>query len=157
QIKLEYGTRLHRLLLVDNQAIALLAIHFITDHTVDLAGLDVGQQTPQRWSFHVSARESTVVIAVGQADPALVGLTADEGFGRLALRVQRVELLVRPFLGRLACIDGATYQRQRGCGILAGAVHAFSLLLRQSRKKRKPLQWLSVTGLCHQLAENGKW
>jgi hypothetical protein len=36
---------------------------------------------------------------------ALRGLAPDERLGRLALRVQRIELLLQTFLGRLARVD----------------------------------------------------
>jgi cytochrome c peroxidase len=44
--------------------------------------------------------------------------------------------LLQSFLGGLARVDGATHQRQRGCGFLLGVVHALSfLLMRVLRKK----------------------
>jgi len=99
------------------------------------AGVDIGEQSLQRRSFHVASREAAVVVAFGQASPALVDLAADESLGGLALGVQRVELLFQPFLGGLARVDGTADQRQRGCGFLA-VVHAVSLLwLRVFRKK----------------------
>jgi hypothetical protein len=55
--------------------------------------------------FHIAADEVAIVIAVGKVGPAFVGLAADEGFGRLALGIQGVELLLQPFLGGLACVN----------------------------------------------------
>src|SRR5438094_7667850 len=69
------------------------------NHHVDPAGLDVGKQTCQRRPVHVAAGEAAVVVTLGQADPALVRLALDVGLGRLALGVERVEVLVKPFLG----------------------------------------------------------
>jgi hypothetical protein len=55
-------------------------IDLVDDDHVHLARLDVGQQPPQRRPLHVAAGEAAVVVAVGQAAPALVLLAGDEGF-----------------------------------------------------------------------------
>jgi RNA polymerase sigma factor (sigma-70 family) len=112
------------------------AIHLVGANQVDPAGLDVGEQALEGGSFHVAAGEAAVVVAVGQARPALVGLTADEGLARFSLCVQRVELLFQSFLGGLARVDGAADHRQGGRGLLGVGAHAVSLvLLRALRKK----------------------
>src|SRR5262249_10479014 len=122
--------------------------------TVDLARFYVGQQALQRRSFHVATGEAAIVIAFGQAGPALVSLAADESFGGLALGIQRVELLLQSFLGGLSSIDGAAHQGQRRRRFLVGMSHAVSLLwLSALRKKRNPLQWLPVTALATALSE----
>jgi hypothetical protein len=41
------------------------ALDFISHDTVDLAGLDIDQQTLQRGALHVSAGEAAIVVAFG--------------------------------------------------------------------------------------------
>jgi hypothetical protein len=130
------------------------AIDFIAHNEINFAGLDVGQQALECRSIHVAAGEATIVVALGQASPAFVGLAANKGFGGLALGIQRVELLLQSFLRRLARIDGATHQRQRRGGLLAAGIHAVSfVLLRVLRKNKKPLVWLPVMALATALSE----
>jgi hypothetical protein len=88
-------------------------IHFVDRHAIDAARGDVGQQTLERRPLHVAAGEAAVVVAVGRAGPAFMGLALDEGLSRLALGVEGVELLLQALLGALARVDGAT---QRGAG-----------------------------------------
>jgi hypothetical protein len=75
------------------------AVDLVDHHGVDLAGLDVGHQPPQRRAFGVAAAVAPVVVALRQADPPLVPLGGDERLGGLALRVQGVERLVQALLG----------------------------------------------------------
>src|SRR5271170_8103904 len=49
----------------------------------------------------------SVIVGFGQC-PALVALAADEGLTGFALRGERVELLLEPFLGGFAGVDRAT-------------------------------------------------
>jgi len=51
--------------------------------------------------------EPAVVVAVREGLPALPALAQDEGLGRFALCIERVEVLVQTLLGRLAGVDGA--------------------------------------------------
>src|SRR6516225_1943564 len=53
------------------------------------------------------AGEPAVIITRAQAHPAFVPLAGDEGLAGLALRLQRIEFLVEPFLGGFAGVDGA--------------------------------------------------
>ena len=39
--------------------------------------------------------------------PAFALLTSNERFGRLALSMERIKVLLQPFFRRLACVDGA--------------------------------------------------
>src|SRR5579875_1813842 len=89
------------------------AVHLVDDHAVDLARLDVGQESLERGPLHVAAGKAAVVIAVGQARPALAGLALDERLAGLALGVERVELLLQALFGGLAGVDGAADDRQR--------------------------------------------
>ena len=63
-------------------------VHFVHNDAVELAGLDVRQQPLQRRAIYVSTGEPAVVVAIRQADPALVLLTRDVRLAGLALRVE---------------------------------------------------------------------
>ena len=56
---------------------------------------------------HVGAGETTVVVLLRQRRPAFVPLAVDEGLGRLALGIERVEGLLESLVGRLPGVDGA--------------------------------------------------
>src|SRR5262249_46943472 len=119
-------------------------VHFVDDNAVDLAGLDVDEQSPECGPVHVGAGEAAVVVVLGQADPAFVLLAGDVGGGRLVLRVQAVEILVEPFFGGLAGVDRAAHLAFETAASLGG--HACCSLA-ASPKKRKPLQCEPVTAL----------
>src|SRR5271163_3887473 len=74
---------------------------------VDPAGSDIGEQALQRRPLHIAARGPAIVIAGSDQHPALVALASDEGFAGLALRRERVEFLLKPFLGGFAGVDRA--------------------------------------------------
>src|SRR5207249_7807470 len=57
--------------------------------------------------LHVTAREPAIIVAGFGQYPALVPLAADIGLAGFALRLQRVELLLKPFLGGFAGVDRA--------------------------------------------------
>ena len=63
-------------------------VDLVDDDAVDLAGFDVGQQALEGRAVHVAAGEPTVVVALGQAPPALVRLALDVGLGRFSLGVR---------------------------------------------------------------------
>jgi len=69
-----------------------------------LAG-DVGEQLLQGRPRHRRAREPAVIITSGQAHPTLMALTVDERLAGFALRLQRIEFLIEPLLGRFAGVD----------------------------------------------------
>ena len=50
---------------------AAQAIDFVHQDAVDLAGLNVGQQSSERRSIHVAAGKSPVVIPIGLSTPSL--------------------------------------------------------------------------------------
>src|SRR6476659_1780893 len=52
----------------------------------------------------LASRISTI-LSRAQAHPAFVPLAVDEGLAGFALRLQRIELLFEPLLGRLAGVD----------------------------------------------------
>src|SRR5258705_4381573 len=78
----------------------------LVDHDdVDLAGTDIGQPPLTVGSVGGPARVPAIVIAGSDQRPAGMSLTLDIGGGSIVLRVQRVELLVEPMLGRDPRID----------------------------------------------------
>jgi hypothetical protein len=95
--------RLHHLGEIEVRATQ--AIDLIGNDDIDFAVPNVGEQTLQSGSLHVSAGEAAVVVALRQAGPALVGLTANESLGGYSLGIQGVELLLQPFLGGLTRVD----------------------------------------------------
>src|SRR5262249_32777038 len=80
-------------------------VDLVDDHGVDPPCRDVGKQTLQSGTIDRSAGEPAVIIARAQADPAFVPLAVDEGLAGFALRLQRIELLFEPLLGRLGGED----------------------------------------------------
>src|SRR5262249_52782508 len=99
---------------------------------------------------------AAVVVASRQRGPAGVGLAVDVRFGRLALGVQRVEILVQPFFGAFARVDRAAHRRGRRRFRLAGAGHDLGPFL-VSPKKKCPEQWEPVTALATALSERYVW
>src|SRR5712691_8795382 len=81
----------------------------VDDDDVDPASLDVGKQLLQCRPLHVATREPAVVVAGSGQYPALVTLAADIGLAGFALRLERVELLLEPFLGGFAGVDRAAF------------------------------------------------
>jgi len=57
-------------------------------------------------AVHVAAGVPAVVVAGGQAFPALAALAGDVRLARFALRIERVELLFESFVRRLPRVDG---------------------------------------------------
>jgi hypothetical protein len=56
----------------------------------------------------VSIGDPTIIITRAHADPAFVPLPVDEGLAGFALRLQRIEFLLEPLLGRFASVDRTT-------------------------------------------------
>src|SRR6266850_370661 len=80
-------------------------VDLVDDDDIDPAFPDVGEQALQSGPLHVATREPAVVVAGPGQCPALVTLTADVGLAGFALRLERVELLLEPFLGGFAGVD----------------------------------------------------
>src|SRR4051812_229275 len=74
-----------------------------------------------------AAGQPAIIVGGLDQSPALAALAADKRFAGFALRMQRVEVLLQPFLGGFAGVDGATPHD-------GFAVHLFS------PKKRGPDQ-----------------
>src|SRR5271170_6853561 len=83
-------------------------VDLVDDHDVDPAGSDIGDQMLQSGSLQIATGEPAIVIAGSEQYPALVALAADEGLAGFALRRERVEFLLQPFLGGFAGVDRAT-------------------------------------------------
>src|SRR6202040_4363415 len=80
-------------------------VDLVDDHRVDPPCRDVGEQLLQSGPVHRRAGEPTIIITHAHADPAFVPLAVDEGLAGFALRLQRIEFLLEPFLGRFASVD----------------------------------------------------
>src|SRR5215469_2884014 len=82
-------------------------VNLVDDDRIDPPRSDVGEQPLQSGPIDRRAGEPTVIISLGQTCPAFVALAGDEGLAGLALRVQRVELLLKSLLGGFAGVDRA--------------------------------------------------
>ena len=83
------------------------AIDLVDDDDIDPAVSDSGEEGLEGRALQAAAGETPVVIALGTEPPALMGLGLDVGLGRLALGIERVELLLEPMLGGFAGVDRA--------------------------------------------------
>src|SRR5438445_2753705 len=84
---------------------------------VDPPRREVSQQLLQSRPIHRRAREPAVIISRAQADPAFLPLALDKGLAGFALRLQRIEFLLEPLLGRFAGVDRtADGSVPPGCG-----------------------------------------
>jgi hypothetical protein len=80
-------------------------VDFVDDNGVHPPRLNIGEQLLQIGPIHRRAGETAVIISRVQAHPAFVPLALDEGLTGFALRLQRIELLFEPLLGRLGGVD----------------------------------------------------
>jgi hypothetical protein len=69
----------------------------VYDHHIDQALADIREQLLQRRPFHRPAGEATVAIGGLEQAPALARRAADIRLAGLALRVQRVVVLLQAF------------------------------------------------------------
>ena len=72
---------------------------------VDRSLVDISQQTLERRSFHGPAGQTAVIVCGLDQAPSFPSLALDERFAGFALRLQRVEVSLQPFLGWFAGID----------------------------------------------------
>jgi len=79
------------------------------DQVEEYNGLHVLLEEPEPTLRVVSfaASEAAVVIARADELPAFADLTSNVGFAGLALRIERIEILLEAFLGRLPGVDRA--------------------------------------------------
>ena len=83
------------------------AVDLVDHDHVDQPVLDIRQQPLQAGALQRAAGDAAVVILVADQHPALGPLAGDVGLAGLALGVERVELLLQPFLGGFPGVDGA--------------------------------------------------
>ena len=117
------------------------AIDLVDHDDVDPAGADVGEQPLQGRALDRAAGEAAIVVGRPDQDPALMGLALDVGLGRLALGVERVEVLLQPVVGRDPGVDGAAQALALGLGSSPGLPATEP---GPSPKKRGPLQRVPV-------------
>jgi hypothetical protein len=82
-------------------------IDLVGHDTVDLAASNIGQELLQGRAVEVAPGKAAVVVALGQAGPALVPLAGDIGLGRGPLGIQAIEFFLQALFGRLARVDSA--------------------------------------------------
>src|SRR6476660_3310707 len=82
-------------------------VDLIDDHDIDPPRRDVGEQLLQSRPVYRGAGEPAVIIGRAEAYPAFLPLARDEGLTGFALRLQRIEFLFEPLLGRFAGVDRA--------------------------------------------------
>ena len=109
----------------------------LVDHDhIDQPVLDILHQPLQAGPLQRAARQAAVVILIADQHPALGALAGHERLAGLALGVERVELLLQPFLGRFARVDRAALFAHRG-------LHARALRL-FNPKNTQPFQRVPV-------------
>src|ERR1700737_810783 len=107
ELTIESEDAAHRLGLgrVDDERALVDLVH---DPDIEPARPDIGEQALRRGSLEIAAREPAIVIAVSRQQPTLVLLAANVGLAGFALRRERIEFLLEPFLGGFAGVDRAT-------------------------------------------------
>ena len=113
------------------------AIDFIDKDAIDLPHFDLHQQFSESRPVHAGSAETAIVITLGQHRPSRLTLAQDISLRRFALRLQGVEFLFEPFLGRLTGIDGAP--ENGGCLVHQNRAPLFS------PKKANPFHRVPVT------------
>ena len=126
-------------------------VHLVDHDDLDPLQRNVNHQPLQARPLDGAAREPAVVVASAGL-PALTLLADDEGLARFALGIQRVEALLEPFLGGLACVDGAGQGVQFFSPKNAGPDHgvpvmerAIAVRLRQTWPSYSKPLWMTVT------------
>ena len=82
------------------------SVNFVNHYAVNPAGFDVVDQSFERRSFGVATGKTTVVVPFRVDQPAFVLLARDQRFRRVTLGIERIELLVEPFFGGHASVNG---------------------------------------------------
>ena len=75
------------------------AINLIDNDRIDEPRIYVGQKPLQRGTVEIAAGIGWIVIKGGDDDPALMPLALDIGLTSFALRIEGVELLLKPLFG----------------------------------------------------------
>src|SRR4051812_28678189 len=121
------------------------SIHLVDQYAINLAGLYAREKLLQCGTIDGCAAEPAIVVAFADCRPALLAVAHNAGFGRLALGLQCIELLLQSFLGGFARVDRAPHPRRLFS-------HASGSLL--SRKKSNPFRRVSVTWQATALRES---
>jgi hypothetical protein len=119
------------------------AVNLIDDDDVNLPGANIDQQPLQIGTVGGPAGIAAIVVAGPDQGPAGMGLAFDIGRGGVVLRVQRVELLVKPVLGGDPGIDRAADRFDRR-GLHGLASIAGRSALSRRPKKRGPFHLVPV-------------
>jgi hypothetical protein len=122
------------------------AIDLVRQNAVDLAGSNVFEEALQGGPVKVVAREAAIIVTLGEANPALALLAGDVGLGRGPLRIQGVERLLQPLLGRFAGVNG-TVDDLRGGKLTIGDLAHEATPCSLTWKNRWPLQCEPVMAL----------
>ena len=88
-------------------------VDLVNHDDIDLAGFDVGQEPLQGRAVGRAAGIAAVLVAGADYGPAGMGLTADIGLRGVLLGVERIEILLKPVVGRHPGVDGAAHRLNR--------------------------------------------
>jgi len=114
-------------------------VDLVDHHDVDLSIGDVREQPLHGRPLQRAARQTSIIIGGVDQAPALALLAFDERLARLALSMERIEVLLQPLLRGFARIDGTALERR-----LSRARDALPLLTLFRPKKVGPDQRLPV-------------
>jgi hypothetical protein len=82
-------------------------VDLVDHHHIHKPILDVGKETLQGRAFQRATGDAAIIILIAHQHPAFGALARHIGLAGFALGVQRVELLLQPFLGGFAGVDRA--------------------------------------------------
>src|SRR5258708_17482373 len=119
------------------------AVDFVDNEDIDLPGPDIIQELLEVWPVGGPTGVPAIVIAGSDQGPSGMGLALDIGRGGIVLRIQRVELLVKPTLSRDPRIDGAA-DRPYGLSLHGRVSIADRSYLSRRPKKRGPFHLVPV-------------
>jgi len=75
------------------------AVDLVDNHDIDLALADIRKKLLKGGAIYRPAGDPSIIIVGFDELPAFVGLALDVGLRRLALGIERVEVLFEPMLG----------------------------------------------------------
>jgi len=84
------------------------AVNFIYHDAIHSARIDILQQVLKSGPLQAAAGEPAIIVVMGEQPPAGMLLALDEGLRRLALRLERVEVLLETLLGRFASVHSTS-------------------------------------------------
>ena len=83
------------------------AVDLVDDHNIDQPILNVGQQALDCWAIESATGDAAIIVLIADLHPAFRTLAGNIGLARLALSIERVELLLETFLGRFSGVNSA--------------------------------------------------